>query len=64
MVWTDNENAGMGQHIVLCSITTREIIAALHTNESCDMINSNNEKRYILTASENKKGRISGNLQF
>ena len=54
----------MGQHIVLCSITRREITVALHTDESRGMINPNTEKRYIITVSENKKGYISGNLQF
>lgn len=40
--------------MVLCSITIQEITVALHTNESCGMLNQITEKRYVITVSENK----------
>lgn len=53
----------MEQYIVLCSITRREITAALQSDETCGTI-KNTEKRYIITVSEDKNEYISGNLQF
>lgn len=48
-------NIGSVQHIVLCSITSREITVALQPDETCGRIKKNVTKRYISTVSEKQE---------